>query len=143
MSITDARVFIRARLDSQTLTEHDDIFLDSNIPDDLLDDSYRIEPGAFVTNSIFNQHGYNIRYSTVVNIYKRGFNSPATAIDELISKGNDFIKDFLDPTLRTAAIKQGIFNNMRIVQLTGDEDDQVLKAEIDLDVDVILCPNNI
>lgn len=144
MGLTHARPFIRAIVEtaSTSLVEHRDAFSRANIPESLLDNSYHIAPGVFVSNTRMQQAASIVRYRTVLSLFKRGFQDTSGAMDDIIDLGETLVEALLDPFSRTDNVKQVLYNEMRLDDLAV-ESDHIIVCEIDLDIDVILCANNV
>ena len=142
MSLTAVRPFLRGRLDSLGYTEWRDAFNIANIPDNLLDTRYHLEVATVAPFQVANQYLVEFSFPVLVRLFQRGTLDTAEMIDDLLLRGDTFIKDVLDPTQRTDDVKQVIVTGFTLVPY-DPTNDNIAILEIGLELRVLLCPNNV
>lgn len=128
MSMTACKAYFRTQANNIGLREWKDGFSFSNIPSNIFDKAYHLEPGPGVGVKL-NQNDQEINFQMIVRIFVKGFRDPASGIDTAISLAENLITEALDPATRltqTTGIKQVTFENVSFEPPLGDNDNLVI-----------------
>lgn len=134
--MTGVRPFIREIMEGQGFEEWTDAFNTSNIPETLLDKSFHILSPSGEGVSL-NMNDQVINFEQQVSIFRKGFENPADAIDEVISDIRGILCEILSPAERVQEHLNVIFEGFTIEPLNADNDNSV-KATITFNVQVAM-----
>lgn len=82
-------------------TEWTDGFNTENIPASIINESYHIETGTIIGGPA-NQRAHQFQFPVIMKVFLRGYNDPASAIDDALLRGDDILASVLAPTNRIA-----------------------------------------
>lgn len=149
MSYSKIRPYFKQAIESvnPSFTEWKDalVFDDvQNVPGSILDRSYHIEIGTI--GSTLDAGGFTTKGTTViVTIFKKGFNSPQDALDELLD-----VADCIDAEVTRAtnveiykAANNISFEKIDLLTITPSEidtsNDNVVQCKLEFNVTILLC----
>lgn len=136
MSLSAIRPFLRTRMNALGFTEWTDGFNFDNIPETILDKAYHISSPSADGRAV-TMHDLQVDFGHEIEVFRKGFNDPAEAIDMIIEDMEDIICDLLDPEQR--------FDGHLNIEIKGftleplnDENDNSVKATLSISVRVTL-----
>lgn len=146
MSLVAARNILRDKAEDQGFEEwRDAAFFTGDVPEQNVDDLFHIENGigpqvllATGQTDVFTQTNL-----ITIRFFKRGGQDPVTALEDLLTVGEDYLKVILDPEVRknTTGVKDIIPLQISPVPIAGTNDETIV-LEIQLNVETIICPTN-
>lgn len=138
MSFAVIRPFFRSRLEALGYTEHADAVDFSNIPSNLLSETFQIE-SLPISGGPANQRAHEFDYGLILRVFKRGFADPVTAYDSADSDIGLILSDLLAPSVRLGVdIKDIVPLSISKIPLSGSDDNDLI-IEFNFSVKVILC----
>lgn len=138
MGLASVRSLFRERLEGLGFTEHRDAFNFANIGATVIDKSFHLETGV-VTSGPANQLAHFYDYGITVRIFKRGFNNPAEALDEIDALADTVYADLLAPGIRLGTeIKDIVPNSYQPLPYDSSNDNTII-LEMSFTASVILC----
>lgn len=149
MSYSKIRPYFKQAIESvnSSFTEWKDalVFDDvQNVPSSILDRSYHIEIGPI--SSTLDAGGFTTSSSTiVVTIFKKGFNSPQDALDELLDIADCIDKEVTNP-INIEEYKNNVglfFNTATLSTITPSEidtsNDNIVQCKLEYFITAFLC----
>lgn len=129
MSMINAREYIRSRAKSLGLSEWKDGFDSSNLPDTILDKSFWLDMSDIASGIRRDQIDYEINFPISVRLFRKGYRTPADAIDDSIALIENLIKAVCAPAQANAQ-KNGIigvtFDTSRIEPISASNNNSVV-----------------
>lgn len=115
-----------------------------NIPKTLLDRIYHITIGSSASSNQVDRH-IDESVNVLITIFRRGYNEPVVARDELLQDANCIRLDLINP-INIEAFKSDMDGNIEVVESVGltpleidETNDNIIKVEIDLNVRLFLA----
>lgn len=140
MSLTAVRTYFRDRMETLGYDEWPDGFAFDNIPETILNGAFHLTSGT-VTQNVQNQTAVDLSAPITIRLFLKGFRSPASAIDESISQGEEVICECVKAVnAHNQAIKDVQFLNLEPQPLDESNDNSVLLV-INFEARVVLNPN--
>ena len=97
--LSSVRPLFRTQLEGLGYEEHRDAFNFDNIGDSIINDSFHLETTS-ISSLPANQIAHDFAYNITLRVFKRGYNDPATLLDEIDQVAQDIYGALLDPAIR-------------------------------------------
>lgn len=131
MSMINAKAYLRGMAKDCGLTEWRDGFDSQNIPENILDKSFWLEISDQATGKKLNQYDQEIIFPISIRIFKKGYRTPADAIDDSVLLIENLIKAVCHPE---DALTQGngivsvTFDSSRIEPMSASNNNSVMST---------------
>lgn len=129
MSIINARSYMRSRAKGIGLVEWKDAFDPFNIPETILDGSFWLDMGEVSSGIKRDMYDYEINFPISVRIFKKGYKTPADAIDDSVLLVENLIKAACAPATANAqgnGIIGVTFDTSRIEPISASNNNSVM-----------------
>lgn len=128
MALTDVRAYFRTRMNALSYKEWDDGFNVQNIPSTILNGSYHIETGS-ISGRPSPHIGHEFEYPVTVRLFLKGYRTPASAIDNSITAGQNILSGVLATANRLgngSTIMDIVPVSIEPIRLDGTNDNSVI-----------------
>jgi hypothetical protein len=137
MELKEIRTLIRDKMFSLGYTEWVKSSLDVDVPDTILENSFRVVVVAGVSEPL-NMHVLKIKNDVQLTIWKKGFANEVEAQDMGLETVENILCLFLKPDFRTLpSFRRLDFSGYKISPLS-DDNGHVAKIEMNFEVEVML-----
>ncbi len=138
MSLSAGRTFLRERMDLLEFTEWANPFDSENVPDSQLDKTYQItSPSA--SGISLNQNDQIIEFENNIHIFRKGYQSPAEAVDSILADIEEILSDLLAPAQRLGGGHLNIIFGGFTIEPLNDDNNNSVKATINVRIKVALA----
>jgi len=128
MALTDARSYLRDRLEALGYEEWRDGFNIENIPSTRLSDAFHIESGSVDSAASSHQpHSFNCNFT--LRVWLNGYLDLAEAIDDAYEKAEAIYAEILLPANRLSSTIQDVVPNSFSVTPLAESNDNTVQLE--------------
>lgn len=144
MSMKSVRSYMRAMCKNVGLSEWKDSFNSDNIPENILDKAFFLDMRDVTQGQQRSQWDQVVLMPLTVRIFKKGYRTPADAIDAVIELTENLIKEACAPVnsnAQTNGIKGVLFDSCRYDPIDQSNDNAVV-SEVTFNFTVSFDLNN-
>ena len=138
MSFTEVRTYFRANLEALGFKEWTDAFNVDNIPSTLLDKSFHLSAPSGARRGSYDQAKQDAETTVVIRIARKGYKTPAKAIDQCLADVDAIIARVLEITRRTSTGIKNIYYGGHSINALDATNDNVAVLEISFTCFIIL-----
>lgn len=131
MSMVNVRSYLRSMAQGLSLKEWKDGFNSENIPESILDKVFFIDMGDIAAGDKRDQYDQEITMPCTVKIFKKGYKTPADAIDDSVLLIENLIKAVCNPDdacTQANGIVNVTFANSRLEPIATSNDNAVMSS---------------
>lgn len=130
MSWVNVRPYFNSILEAKGYQEWPDAFATDNIPANVIDKSFHVQPGPF-TGIRQNQLDQETECAVTIKTFYKGYRTPQLAFDEAILDTESIMKDCVKVSeiggrVNTVGILNVVFNEANIDPVDGSNDNELV-----------------
>ena len=139
MSIAQIKPYFSSKLTALGYEEWPDGFGEDNIPSTILDLSFH-QRFIRASGGPVNQESFEMLVNHQIKFYLKGFNDPASAIDQGLVQSQSIIAEILNLSdYTTAGIKGLFFDSFTVEPLDEVQNDNIIVATLNFNILVFNC----